>query len=337
MSGNLQINGSVAAALTFNAATSSGQSFFQSAVGGVSRWRVLVGDGAPESGSNSGTNFGLQRFDDTGSIIDTPLTISRATGKVSVNGAPLAPVLPKMLAGLTLANDATTPNTVLDIDVGSACSDDNTTMMALMAAITKNCNAAWAVGSGNGALDSGSALAVSTWYHVYLIERTDTYVVDVLISTSATAPTMPASYTKKRRIGSIKTDASAHIIAFIQLGDQFLWVAPVQDFNGAAVATTLSPTLTTVPTGVKVLALLTVFYVPPAANGLLLVSLDQPTITNSPAGNMNVLSSPAGTWGGSDFQIRTNTSAQIGVAALSTGSSTGYYQITKGWIDYRGK
>ena len=44
--------------------------------------------------------------------------------------------------------------------------------MTLAAAISKT-TSAWAVGTGNGALDTGT-IANSTWYHVYVIERTDT-------------------------------------------------------------------------------------------------------------------------------------------------------------------
>src|SRR5438045_2280633 len=86
--------------------------------------------------------------------------------------------------------------------------------MVLASAYTKT-TAAWAVGTALGALDTG-AIANNTWYHAFLIERTDTGVVDVLISLSPTAPTMPASYTIKRRIGSMKTDGSAQWKAFSQ-------------------------------------------------------------------------------------------------------------------------
>jgi len=129
-------------------------------------------------------------------------------------------------------------------------------MMTLTAAITKT-TGAWAVGSGNGGLDTGT-VANSTWYHVYLIERPDTSVVDVLFSTSATAPTMPTGYTKKRRIGSILTDGSAHIIAFIQVGDRFQWSTPVADVNANNPGTSAVTRTLTVPTGIIVEANLAV-------------------------------------------------------------------------------
>jgi hypothetical protein len=72
-------------------------------------------------------------------------------------------------------------------------------MMTLAAAINKT-TAAWAVGGGNGALDTG-AIAANTWYNVHLIKRADTGFTDVLLSTSATAPKLPTNYTLFRRIG----------------------------------------------------------------------------------------------------------------------------------------
>jgi hypothetical protein len=248
------------------------------------------------------------------------------------------PVLPKQLAGLTLANDATTPATVLDIDVGSACSDDNTTMIVLTTALTKNCNAAWAVGSGNGALDSGSALAASTWYHVYLIERTDTGVIDVLVSTNATTPTMPTNYTKKRRIGSIKTDASSHILAFSQLGDQFLWVAPVTDQNNVAINTGALQAFTiSVPIGLKVIAYCTGMLTAPATTLVTIQSLDQPAGgAGQPPGNVSICIQVASAFVGADFNIRTNIIAQIGATANGVLAS-GFYIVSKGWTDNRGK
>jgi hypothetical protein len=244
-------------------------------------------------------------------------------------------VLPKQLAGLTLANDATTPATVLDIDVGSACSDDNTTMMVLSAAnFTKNCNAAWAVSSGNGALDSGSSLAASTWYHVFLIERTDTQVVDVLISTSATSPTLPTSYTKKRRIGSVKTNASSQILAFTQVGDQFLWSTSGgswNEYSNAPLNSVLSLFgFVFIPTGVKVIAFFHSGLTTPNAT-VQFQSTDNQFVANGAW----CLSTGSGQSGG-QFQVRTNTSAQI-MACSNPAMSGGLFLNTMGWIDNRGK
>jgi len=48
------------------------------------RWQVCS-NGAAESGSNTGSDFVISRYDDTGTFIDSPFSISRATGVV-LNG-----------------------------------------------------------------------------------------------------------------------------------------------------------------------------------------------------------------------------------------------------------
>jgi len=48
--------------------------------GGQPRWVLSLGDSGAESGSNSGSNFSVARFNDAGTFIDYPFTINRATG-----------------------------------------------------------------------------------------------------------------------------------------------------------------------------------------------------------------------------------------------------------------
>ena len=252
------------------------------------------------------------------------------------NLAPLAALpLRGYLGGLTLSNDGPSPNSVIDVAAGSAASDDATTLMNLTSGYTKSLSS-WIVGSGNGGLDTGSA-AANTWYHLFVIERPDTAVVDILISTSATSPTLPANYTKKRRIGSIKTDASSHILTFSQFGDEFLWGAVVQDVNNGSVGTTaLMPTLT-VPSGIKVYAeFYGVILNAGSAVAGLFTSPDSPNnVANSPVGNYNVVGPSSSLSGSTQFNIRTNTSQQIRV--VSNLASSNYYVVTIGWIDLRGK
>ncbi|MCB1453270.1 MAG: hypothetical protein KDJ43_06465, partial [Rhizobiaceae bacterium] len=128
--------------------------------------------------------------------------------------------------GLTLSNNGTDANNDIDIAAGEAASTETyPVLMVLSSAITKRLDASWAVGTGNGGLDTGSK-ANSTWYYVWLIRRSDTGVVDVLFSTSATSPTMPTNYDQKRRLpGAIKTDGSGNIIAFIMSGRRVTWKA----------------------------------------------------------------------------------------------------------------
>jgi hypothetical protein len=52
--------------------------------GGVDRWGLMLGDSIAETGSNIGTNFGIYRCTDAGAYVDTPLSINRATGLVTI-------------------------------------------------------------------------------------------------------------------------------------------------------------------------------------------------------------------------------------------------------------
>ena len=103
------------------------------------------------------------------------------------------PLHPGFLFGCTLSNAAT--DLVNDITIAAGKARDATDAVNLILAIglTKRLDANWAVGDAQGGLDTGSI--ANTTYHVWLIKRSDTGVVDALFSASATTPTMPANYT----------------------------------------------------------------------------------------------------------------------------------------------
>jgi len=210
--------------------------------------------------------------------------------------------------------------------------------MTLGASISKT-TSAWAVGSTNGGLDTGS-IAASTWYHAYLIKRPDTGVVDVLVSLSATSPTMPTNYTLKRRIGSMKTNGSSQWTLFTQLDDEFLWDIPAADVAAVNSGTAAVTRTLTVPTGIKVIALIGVF--PAALNdsrGYVssLDSADQAVI----AGNINfggIYSGVGATLQYSgNYRIRTNTSAQIRTRLIASDGNNTLTINTQGWVDTRGR
>jgi hypothetical protein len=245
---------------------------------------------------------------------------------------PATQVLRSYLAGLTLSAAGGTGT--FGIAAGVAADSTNVSMMALASAYTKT-TATWAVGSGNGGLDTG-AIANSTWYHVWLIQRTGTGVVDVLFSTSATTPTMPTNYTLKRRIGSMKTDGSAQWVKFTQNGDEFLWDAPVLDLNGTAPPTSASSATLTVPTGVKVNALLCGNALGQAGgNAVMFSSLDM--ADTAPAiGGIATITCNNAVYMAWAANVRTNTSAQIRQRSSSI-TSLLVYATTLGWIDRRGR
>lgn len=72
--------------------------------------------------------------------------------------------------------------------------------------------------AGAGGLDTG-AEANSTWYHIWAIAKEDG-TKSVIMSVSATAPTMPADYVYKRRIGTVFNDGSGNFRPFVQYGNR---------------------------------------------------------------------------------------------------------------------
>lgn len=77
---------------------------------------------------------------------------------------------------------------------------------------------------GAGGLDTG-AIAGSTWYAVWAIAKTDGTAA-LLLSLSATAPTLPAGYSYMARVGWIRTDATAnkYPLAFKQVGRRVQYI-----------------------------------------------------------------------------------------------------------------
>ncbi|WP_333631536.1 hypothetical protein [Agrobacterium cavarae] len=121
-----------------------------------------------------------------------------------VSGDPLSgPQLQGYSFGLALSTNATDAANDVDIAAGAAASDTSPfNLMQLGGALTKRIDASWTVGNNQGGLDTGSVSAAATYY-IWLIQRSDTLVVDALFSLSSTAPTMPAGYDRKSLRGSL--------------------------------------------------------------------------------------------------------------------------------------
>lgn len=241
--------------------------------------------------------------------------------------------------GLTLARVSTTTYSVA---TGAARNEDAGTpaLMALGTALTKSLSA-WAAGNNNGSLDTGT-ITLNSWYHVHLIQNLSTGVVDVLLSLSATAPTMPSGYTARRRIGSIRTDASSQVTAFVQNGDKFLWDVAVSDLNVTNPGTTAATRTLTVPTGVVVFPSVSWGAVAAAstAMGVLVTPL---SITDStPSSTLTTVRAVVTSASGGTVQtvvsnIPTNTSAQVRTRCESSSASDVLRAVTHGWVDPRGR
>jgi hypothetical protein len=269
-----------------------------------------------------------------GSTADATQVMANFTYVINCIGA-----LRGYLGGLTMSNDTNNPSTVIDTSAGVADSDDVTTMMTLPA-FTKNANATWAAGSGSGCLDvnSGTVLAASTWYHLYVIENTTTGVVDEVCTTSMAvppSPTLPTGYNKKRRIGSFKTNSSSAILLFTQNGDEFLWTTEVADVNAAPIGNTVLSPVLSVPPGFFVSALLKVGI--SSSTGAELYAFPYGV---SPTDGV------VSTFGNASWpsivpltiEVPSYASPSRSIFVVATAASCCSYSIiTRGWIDTRGR
>lgn len=260
---------------------------------------------------------------------------SLAAFQLLLSVAPATPsgdFLKGYLYGLTLSNNGVDTVNDIDIATGSAASDGVTAvLMTLSSALTKRLDANWAVGSGNGWLDTG--VVGNGTYHVFLIQRSDTGVVDSLASLSPSSPTMPANYDRKRRIGMV-IRISGTIIQFTQVGTQYIVNATSEQVVSSSSAKALR-TLNRVPTGISVRASLSIG-LQIGVSSSVTHSIYTPLKDTSwpPDLVASVATTSAGfnigNWYGS---VETNTSGQVYSAVAISGACISSL-VCSGWDDY---
>ena len=97
----------------------------------------------------------------------------------------------------------------VDISVGSVRDVDDTFDIIWTSPLTADITV-----SGANGLDTGSE-AASTWYSVWAIAKSSDGTAASLLSVSATSPTMPSGYDKKRRLGWVKNTAASNFLPFL--------------------------------------------------------------------------------------------------------------------------
>lgn len=112
----------------------------------------------------------------------------------------------KYTNGLKLSNNATTPNTKLDVAIGNCLDSTGVFQMTLSTALTIN-----AATTGFNALDTGT-LAASTVYKVFLIGDPVSLQATGCVLSTSTTPTLPTGYSVYTVIGYVTTDSSAHFL-----------------------------------------------------------------------------------------------------------------------------
>ncbi len=295
----------------------------------------------PTSGSifsNALTNTHI--FVGNGSNVATDVAMSgdctiANTGAVTC--AKFIAVVPNYLSGLTLSNDVGTPTTKLDTAAGVAADSTNAQMITI-GAFVKSVSGAWTSGTGNNGMGNGLTVANTTWYHVCLAYNGGT--PDEWFDTSVSCANKPSGVSGAlfRRIGSFKTDGSAHIITFVQNNDVFSWGVPALSASAVTPGNTTANTLTVaVPTGLAVEAISNGNITDATSAGsAILVSSLSVTDTAASANDLTAITGAiAANAAWAYIRTLTNTSAQLRIR-MSTTTGT-YYFNTMGWVDNRGK
>lgn len=262
-----------------------------------------------------------------------PLTEAQIAGAGDSRYLRLGRVPKGHIWGLTLSNNSSDATNDIDIAAGEAADADGN-LIVLASSITKRLDAGWFPGTNDGGMESGTSIS-NTTYHVWLIQRSDTGVVDVLFSASATSPTMPANYNRKRRIGSI-IRASGAIRAFRQLDDMFKLVTSVADRNSTSADANALLNLS-VPLGLRVTPLLGIAQQQNVSGDVF------QQIGDGDNASVSVLVARTSNAGERETSFNnttiTNTSGQIRYSQVhNAGGAPSSASITTfGWIDSRGR
>lgn len=235
------------------------------------------------------------------------------------------------IRGLITSIDATDATNDIGIATGEARDDTDSLTMKLTGALIKRLDANWVVGTNQGMLDTGTV--GNNTYFLFLIERLDTGVIDVLASLSLASPTMPSNYTVKRLIGFVVRQAAANRL-FLQNGNTWTWDLPVVDINANTTGTTAVTRTLTVPIGVAVIAELLAGGTNGTSNWQGLLSALERTDV-APAGQYNMesfFSVQAGTQNHVNrVSVKTNTSGQIRSRLSASGAINTLFIVTLGF------
>lgn len=161
----------------------------------------------------------------------------------------------------TIANNLADAEHDINITTGFCYDLTTKKLIKLLCALTKRADATFVEGNDQGGMVSGESLPVSGTIHIWLISKADG-TADVCFNNYAISglnPVLPTGFVNKRRIASLKTDASANIIAFIQKANtgKFIYdsLATPADFIGNS-STTPTPLTINVPSGIEVEAII---------------------------------------------------------------------------------
>jgi len=195
-------------------------------------------------------------------------------------------------------------------------------------------------GTGNGMLATGTK-AINSTYHLYMVSNPATGVSKPLaiLGTSGTAPdptsVLPSGYTKFERRGSILTDGSGNIRAFIQNEKLFSLTTPLISQNLTLSTNTRSPYAIDVPLGIKTLANMYGSVNKNSSGASQTYVSDLATTDINPTILSGFYTMVCNFTYNSNAEIWriTDKSAQIGIRCNNSASSTNVIIMTLGWYD----
>lgn len=124
---------------------------------------------------------------------------------------------------LVVKNNGASPTVAVDIAVDEVLLKDANGLPYLAGSVLVTANIGTAGANG---LDTG-ALTAATWYYVWVIYDAVNNVVAALLSTSATAPTLPGTYTFKALVGTVHAGivggSTTDFMTFYQV-DREVWL-----------------------------------------------------------------------------------------------------------------
>jgi hypothetical protein len=80
----IKSTGAADAVLLLDKGASGQNAYISGRMNGFSRWSLVLGNSGPESSGNVGSDLAINRFNDAGAFVDTPFSINRANGIVTL-------------------------------------------------------------------------------------------------------------------------------------------------------------------------------------------------------------------------------------------------------------
>lgn len=326
--------GSLSSDVTINVGAGTGISVAADSIGldATTQSRLLISGGTALQvlQKNSGTDYDVSWATIAGATAVSYAPQSLTTAEQRQARINIDVVQAGYKSGMVLSNNAADINNDIDISSGVRMADDGSNWLRLGSTLTKRLDASWAVGTGNGMLDTGTK-ANSESYALFVIGGS-AVATDVLASTSFSAPTMPTGYTWKRYLGTIVTSSTGNIFSFSQIGNYFRRLTITGGSYTGTIGTTSSLAALSVPRGISCQIDLQWRTLNASANGFIyLRNPDDTDISVAGPANANIGGVGTNVSFIGTISVFSDTSRQL--AARAQNASTTLDLSIRGWTD----